>query len=151
MQYHLRGSVVFTQYYITYITWYNHMTQLSSTFTPTSNSDSSINHLIHLIYCNHACLDLHVQHISPNLSGTPGRKPHKATMNGQRAPLDPYCNNNQIKDGEPLLLPKASQTLQAEGENTSRFCREMRTWYYGWCQGNSSWLTDLSQRNNGGC
>ena len=65
--------------------------------------------------------------ISPNLSGTPGRKPHKATMNGQRAPLDPYYNNDQIKDGEPPLLPKASQTLQAEGENASRFCRETRT------------------------
>ena len=53
--------VVFTRYYITYITWLYHMTWLSSTFTPTSNSDSSINHLnIYLIFCNHA--RLHVEH-----------------------------------------------------------------------------------------
>jgi len=73
----------------------------------------------------------HVSHerndISPGLSGTPKRKPHKATVNGQRAPLGPYCNNDRTKDGEPPLLPRASQTLQAGGENTSRFCREMRT------------------------
>ena len=61
--------------------------------------------------------------ISPNMSGTPGKKPQKATINRQRAPLDPYCNNDQIKDRDPLLLPEASQSLQAEGENTRRFCR----------------------------
>jgi hypothetical protein len=40
----------------------HHVTRLSSTFSSTSNSDSSINYsLIHLIYCNRARLDLRVQ------------------------------------------------------------------------------------------
>ena len=45
-----------------------HVTRLSSTFTPTSNSDSSINHSsIHLIYCNRARLDLRIQQFASHL------------------------------------------------------------------------------------
>src|SRR6266700_3616095 len=33
---------------------------------PTSNSDRTINHVIHLIYCNHARLDLRIQQLQDN-------------------------------------------------------------------------------------
>src|SRR6266704_5491685 len=39
------------------------MIRLPSTFSTTSNSDRTINHSIHLIYCNHARLDLRIQQI----------------------------------------------------------------------------------------
>src|SRR6266702_7111865 len=39
------------------------LNMLRQTFSTTSNSDRTINHSIHLIYCNHARLDLRIQQI----------------------------------------------------------------------------------------
>jgi hypothetical protein len=57
MQYRLRGSVIFTRYYITWL-------GCRQPFISTSYSDSSINHLLHyLIFCNHARLNLRIQQV----------------------------------------------------------------------------------------
>ena len=48
--------VIFTRYYITWL-------GCRQPYISTSYSDSSINHLIHLIFCNHARLNLRIQQV----------------------------------------------------------------------------------------